>query len=83
MSNGTGESIHLCPKCLQAQPSPGTCPNDGTELLSCSPGDADDPCRRPLMDSLGKVKTRAPGWWLKYSVAELMQALEEESKGAD
>ena len=72
------EEIYLCPQCLEAQASPGPCPNDDSELLTCRPGDPDDPCRRPLMDAEGQVKTRAPVWWLKYSVTDLMKHIEEK-----
>ena len=78
MSADFSEEIYLCPKCLEAQLAPGPCPNDGTDLLTCKPGDPDDPCRRPIVDAMGQVKTRAPVWWLKYSVTELMNLLEEE-----
>lgn len=72
------EEIYLCPQCFEAQASPGPCPKDGSELLTCRPGDLDDPCRRPLMDAEGQVKTRAPGWWLRYSVTDLMKHIEEK-----
>ncbi|NIM93450.1 MAG: hypothetical protein GTO18_07040 [Anaerolineales bacterium] len=78
MGKAFSETIYLCPRCLEAQPSAGLCPNDGTELLSCRPGDPDDPCRRPLMDADGRVLTRAPAWWLHYTVEDLMKFLEEE-----
>ncbi len=80
MTENYTEEIYLCPLCLQAQASPGPCPNDGSELLTCRPGDPDDPCRRPLMDSEGQVKTRAPVWWLKYSVPDLVKYIEEGHK---
>lgn len=72
------EEVYLCPKCLEAQASPIPCPNDGTELLTCRPGDPDDPSRRPLMDASGHIKTRAPLWWLKYTVTDLMNLIEEK-----
>jgi hypothetical protein len=77
MTDRPDVQIHLCPKCLEAQPTPGLCPKDGTQLLTCRPGDPDDPCRRPLIDAMGRLRTRAPVWWLKYSVTELMELLEE------
>jgi hypothetical protein len=69
------EQIYLCPRCLEAQDAPGLCPRDGTELLTCRPGYQDDPCRRPLMDAKGRVVSRAPIWWLQYSVRNLINNL--------
>jgi hypothetical protein len=81
MSEEFVEVVYLCPKCLEAQSAPGPCPNDGTELLSCRPGDPDDPCRRPLMDRDGQVRSRAPKWWLNYSVKDLMDYLDDAVQG--
>jgi len=66
------EQVYLCPRCFEAQNTPGNCPNDGMELLSCQPGDPDDPCRRPLMDNKGNIVSRAPVWWLQYSIRDLI-----------
>jgi hypothetical protein len=71
------EQIYLCPKCLKAQDMPGVCPRDGTELLTCQPGHPDDPCRRPLIDAKGRVVSRAPIWWLRYTVRNLINHLED------
>jgi hypothetical protein len=48
------------------------------KLITCHVGDLEDPCRRPLMDSEGRILTRAPLWWLNQSVAELIQFLEKK-----
>lgn len=80
MAENFTEEVYLCPQCLEAQASPGACPNDGSELLTCKPGDPNDPCRRPLIDAEGHVKTRAPAWWLKYTVTRLMNLIEEEER---
>lgn len=72
MNMGQTEQIFLCPRCLQAYDSAGRCSKDGSELLTCGLGDEKDPCRRPLMDSEGRVLTRAPIWWLRHSVADLI-----------
>jgi hypothetical protein len=74
------EQVYLCPRCFEAQSSPGNCPNDGEELLGCRPGDPDDPCRRPLMNNQGKIVARAPVWWLQYSVRDLLRNLGTQSK---
>jgi hypothetical protein len=70
------ERVYLCPRCLQAQESPGKCPNDGEELLTCRPGSEDDPCRKPVIDRRGQIRTRAPLWWLRHSIGELAQRIE-------
>ena len=62
--------FYLCPSCLTPGDSRGSCPECGTERLRCCPGERDDPCRRPLIDS-GMVRTRAPLWWLQHSVTRL------------
>jgi hypothetical protein len=67
--------VYLCSNCLLAGDSPGPCPRCGRLRLTCRPGDADDPCRRPLIDSAGAVRTRAPLWWLTQSVGPLMQRM--------
>ncbi len=64
--------IYMCPRHLVPQLGPGKCPQDcALELIECLPGDPDDPCRRPLVDENGSIKTRAPLWWLRHSVSEL------------
>jgi hypothetical protein len=63
--------LYLCPRCLLSGDSSGPCPRCGGERLTCRPGDPDDPCRRPLIDAEGQVRTRAPLWWLRYTVGPL------------
>jgi predicted amidophosphoribosyltransferase len=65
--------IFLCPHCMLPGPEAGACPQCGATLVSCRPGEPDDPCRKPLMDRHGRVLTRAPLWWLQYTVRELAQ----------
>ncbi len=80
MSAGEAEQIYLCPRCLQAYNSTGRCLKDGSELLTCRLGDPNDPCRRPLMDAKGRVATRAPVWWLRHTVADLIKSKRNTSK---
>ena len=68
--------VFLCPRCLDAQASAGVCPRCGLERVGCRPGDADDPCRRPLVDAAGQVRTRAPLWWLRQTVGPLTRFLD-------
>lgn len=72
------ELIFLCPNCLSAAESAGACPKCGTIVLECKPGDADDPCRRPIVDAQGNIRTRAPLWWLRHHVGQLVKFLETE-----
>jgi len=70
------DQVYLCPRCLDSQASAGICPRCGLERLGCRPGDPDDPCRRPLVDDAGQVRTRAPLWWLRRTVGPLMRHLD-------
>ena len=65
------ETVFLCPRCLDAQATGGPCPRCRVERIGCRPGDLDDACRRPLVDSAGRVLTRAPLWWLRQTVGPL------------
>jgi len=70
------EVIYLCPNCLSPADSGGPCRNCGETVIECRPGDPDDPCRRPLMDAKGRVRTRAPMWWLRHQVRQLVDYLD-------
>ena len=72
------EQLYLCPNCFVAGGEPGNCPNCGTLRVGCRPGDPDDPCRRPLIDSRGMVRTRAPLWWLRYTVTQLTDYIQDD-----
>lgn len=73
--------VYLCPRCLSAEDAPGICPRCGEDRLGCRPGDPDDPCRRPIMDARGQVRTRAPLWWLRAGRAPLPSWLEADRRG--
>jgi hypothetical protein len=70
MSSQETLQVYLCPRCLSAEAAPGLCPRCGKARLGCRPGDPNDPCRRPIMDASGTVRTRAPLWWLRASLAQ-------------
>lgn len=72
--------VFLCPRCLSADGMPGRCPSCGAERLGCRPGAPDDPCRRPIIDSQGQVRTRAPMWWLRASLAQLPHWLDADRR---
>ena len=64
--------IHVCERCLTPSDSPEACRYCGGSKVGCKVGAADDPIRRPLIDKDGHVVTRAPLWWLKKTVPELI-----------
>jgi hypothetical protein len=70
--------IYLCPNCFLAGKEAGDCPQCGHKRVGCRPGDPDDPCRRPLMDSDGNLRSRAPLWWLQYTVTNLTDYLRKQ-----
>jgi hypothetical protein len=76
----SGESVYLCPRCLSASAHAGACDMCGRERLGCRPGAPDDPCRKPVIDSRGHVRTRAPLWWLRMSVTPLADDLERRAR---
>lgn len=76
MAGSSVDQVYLCPRCLDSQASAGLCPRCGLERLGCRPGDPDDPCRRPLVDAAGQVRTRAPLWWLRQTVGPLTRFLD-------
>jgi hypothetical protein len=80
MSASTDVEVFLCPRCLDSQPRAGTCPRCGLERIGCRPGDPDDPCRRPLVDASGQVRTRAPLWWLRQTVGPLTRFLDQRTE---
>ena len=73
-------SVFLCPRCLTASETAGACEVCGGARLGCRPGDPDDPCRRPIIDGRGRVRTRAPLWWLRTSVRPLIEEAERRRR---
>jgi hypothetical protein len=67
------KNVYLCPQCLTAAEQPGRCEVCGGTRLGCRLGEPDDACRRPLIDAEGRVRTRAPLWWLVHSVGPLIE----------
>lgn len=70
------DKLYLCVTCLIPAEEAGACEQCGLERVLCRPGDASDPCRRPLMDAEGRLRSRAPIWWLKQRVGQLIEYLE-------
>lgn len=77
MDEAVAAPLYLCRRCLLPGDQPDPCPRCGGERLGCRPGDPDDPCRRPLTDSSGQVRTRAPLWWLRKTVPALAHYWEQ------
>ncbi len=78
MAEQESPRFYICRRHLVPRVEPGHCPDCELELIECRPGDPDDPCRRPRMDSKGRVLTRAPLWWLRLTLGELSDRWEEE-----
>lgn len=70
--------FYLCPNCLNPGVRAGECEVCGSIMLHCRPGDPDDPCRRPVIDSKGRVQTRAPLWWLQKNIPDLARYYKDE-----
>jgi hypothetical protein len=80
MAGPSDVDVFLCPRCLDSQPAAGLCPRCGLERIGCRPGDPDDPCRKPLVDDAGQVRTRAPLWWLRQTVGPLTRFLDQRTE---
>lgn len=75
---GQGEVVlYMCPRDLSASDTPGSCSICGAQRMQCCPGEADDPCRRPIIDAQGRLQTRAPLWWLRNTVTRLTEIRDE------
>jgi hypothetical protein len=81
MGEAVDVQLYLCPRCLLPGETVGPCPRCGGQRLTCRPGDPDDPCRKPLIDAEGMVRTRAPLWWLRQTVGPLTRFW-DPSRGA-
>lgn len=66
--------VYVCTRCTASAGEPGKCEYCGGQKVACRPGEDDDPIRRPLIDADGNVLTRAPIWWLIYTVPGLMNS---------
>lgn len=67
--------LHVCKRCLTPSGEPDPCRYCGGQKVACRTGAEGDPLRRPRMDWRGKVITRAPIWWLNYTVPDLIAKL--------
>ncbi len=71
---GLGRTVvYLCPNCLNSEESEGPCSVCGTLVVECNAGEPGDPGRRPLIDEKGRVRSRAPIWWLNRRVNKFIK----------
>jgi hypothetical protein len=59
------EIFYLCPRCMEPADEPLPCPRCGGQRVTCRPGTANDPVRKPLTTATGELRSRAPVWWLQ------------------
>lgn len=55
--------FYLCPTCFEATQDEEQGHRHG--MLLCDPGPPGDERRKPLADESGRLKTRAPRWFLE------------------
>jgi rubrerythrin len=82
---GTAEAtepkvMYICPRCFRAADKPGNCPSCGSPLYEFHPGDEDDPCRCPVVDSSGEIVTHAPLWWLRCVAPDMIRKMRLEGR---
>jgi len=73
--NGSEAVLHVCKRCLTPSAEADPCRYCGGLKVACRPGGEGDPLRRPLTDRRGRVITRAPIWWLHYTVPQLIERM--------
>ncbi|MFO7730905.1 MAG: hypothetical protein R6V86_09085 [Spirochaetia bacterium] len=69
------EIMYVCPNCFAAADLAGKCSVCGHQLYEFRPGDANDPCRCPVVNDRGEVVTHAPLWWLRSVAPELAERM--------
>ena len=73
--NGNAALLHVCTRCLTPSAEADPCRYCGGQKVACRTGGEGDPLRRPLIDRGGRLLTRAPIWWLHYTVPELIEKM--------
>ena len=63
--------LYICERCFSASERPGPCPRCERPRREFALGTADDPSRRPPIDEDGRVRCRAPLWWVASHVPYL------------
>jgi hypothetical protein len=68
--------MFMCRHCLLADERETPCPRCGRLRVRCEPGEPGSPECRPLIDAAGQVRTRAPRWWIRHTMAEFARFLD-------
>jgi hypothetical protein len=68
--------VFICRRCLLSDEANTPCPRCGRERIGVRPGEPADPGRRPWIDQQGNIRTRAPVWWLRETMADLARWFE-------
>jgi len=55
--------FYICPVCFNACEDPQECHEH--QMIGCEPGSPDHARRKPVIDISGRVRTRAPLWYLE------------------
>ncbi len=72
---GAAIVIYVCRRCLTPSGEFDLCRYCNGEKVACHPGAEGDPLRRPMVDAKGRVLTRAPIWWLHYTMPQLVERM--------
>jgi hypothetical protein len=80
MSNTRGKRLYICPRCFQPCQEDAICKKCGKTAIIFYPGEADDPCRRPLISPSGKIRSHAPLWWLRQVRSDLINNIENDTE---
>jgi hypothetical protein len=60
---GTVHVFFICPTCFNACEDAQECHEH--QMMGCDPGEPGHERRKPVMDDVGRVQTRAPRWFLE------------------
>lgn len=80
MSEEKSKVIYICPNCFTPADQLGACSECGTEVIEFCPGGEEDLCRRPVVNSQGKLCTHVPLWWIRSVAPALADRLEANMK---
>ncbi len=55
--------FYICPTCFNACEDLKECHEH--QMMGCDPGELGHERRKPMMDATGRIRTRAPRWYLE------------------